>query len=328
MFQYLDDDGTTVSALADRAQMTKQAMGELVLRLEGLGYVERAEDPADRRAKLVRPTVRGSEVIAIAQEVGPEVEARIAELLGPGFARVPGGPRRHPGARSGRLARALGVDAPGCPCPPWGMGYPKLRRTSAIVLGLLTAVLLAGCVRFQADLDLNPDDTVNGSIVLAVVLGDDDGARENAEQTVASIEAQLLPGVSGAHGATRSSTSRTATSAPGSASTAPRSPPSTVPARRALSRLSRDGDEFVFEGLLDFTPDDGEDASEPDADTSNITVAITFPGDVTDHNGALSGRTVSWEATPKRGWRCRPAEARSPPGRRPGCRSWRSWSAR
>lgn len=39
VFQYLDDTGTTVSALADRAQMTKQAMAELVLHLEKKGYV-------------------------------------------------------------------------------------------------------------------------------------------------------------------------------------------------------------------------------------------------------------------------------------------------
>ncbi len=64
-------------------------------------------------------------------------------------------------------------------------------------------------------------------------------------------------------------------------------------------RLTREGDEFVFEGLLDFTPDDGQVEADPDDDTSNITVKITFPGEVTEHNGELSGRTVSWSATPE-----------------------------
>lgn len=82
VFQYLDDDGTTVSALAERAQMTKQAMGELVLRLEGMGYLERVADPTDRRAKLVRPTARGRAVIVIAQREGEELERRLAALLG------------------------------------------------------------------------------------------------------------------------------------------------------------------------------------------------------------------------------------------------------
>lgn len=53
MFQYLDDAGTTVSVLAERAQITKQSMAELVRHLEVHGYVERVPDPKDGRAKLV-----------------------------------------------------------------------------------------------------------------------------------------------------------------------------------------------------------------------------------------------------------------------------------
>jgi DNA-binding MarR family transcriptional regulator len=54
VFQFVDDAGTTVSVLAERAQMTKQAMAELVAYLEAHGYVTREPDPSDRRAKLVR----------------------------------------------------------------------------------------------------------------------------------------------------------------------------------------------------------------------------------------------------------------------------------
>lgn len=82
VFQYLDDIGTTVSLLAERAQMTKQAMAELVRHLETHGYVVRVPDPADRRAKLVRPTDRGREVFDIAQKLVPEIEDRIRTLLG------------------------------------------------------------------------------------------------------------------------------------------------------------------------------------------------------------------------------------------------------
>jgi DNA-binding MarR family transcriptional regulator len=82
VFQYLDDTGTTVSTLADRAQMTKQAMAELVLHLENHGYVTRTPDPRDRRAKLVTPTARGREVMSIAQGIVPELEERLSQLLG------------------------------------------------------------------------------------------------------------------------------------------------------------------------------------------------------------------------------------------------------
>lgn len=83
VFQYLDDAGTTVAKLAERARMTKQAMAELVHHLERHGYVERRADPTDRRAKLVTPTAKGKEVFTIAQGVVPEIESEIDELLGP-----------------------------------------------------------------------------------------------------------------------------------------------------------------------------------------------------------------------------------------------------
>jgi DNA-binding MarR family transcriptional regulator len=82
VFQYLDDTGTTVAKLAERARMTKQAMAELVHHLERHEYVERRADPGDRRAKLVTPTARGKEVFAIAQGVVPEIEDEIDRLLG------------------------------------------------------------------------------------------------------------------------------------------------------------------------------------------------------------------------------------------------------
>jgi hypothetical protein len=50
VFQYLDDTGTTVSVLAERAQMTKRAMAELVQHLETRGYVVQVPDPSDRGA--------------------------------------------------------------------------------------------------------------------------------------------------------------------------------------------------------------------------------------------------------------------------------------
>jgi DNA-binding MarR family transcriptional regulator len=82
VMQYLDDGGTRVSVLAERAQMTKQSMAELVAHLEQLGYVERAPDPSDRRAKLVRATPRGRQLYAIAREVVAEIEAEWTRRLG------------------------------------------------------------------------------------------------------------------------------------------------------------------------------------------------------------------------------------------------------
>lgn len=82
VFQFLDDDGTRVSVLAQRAQITKQSMAELVAHLERHGYVERTPDPGDRRAKLVRATERGEQVYAIAREFVRELEAEWTKRMG------------------------------------------------------------------------------------------------------------------------------------------------------------------------------------------------------------------------------------------------------
>ena len=82
VFGFLDAEGTQVSELARRAQITKQSMAELVAHLARNGYVERVPDPSDRRAKLVRPTRRGRDVYAIAREVIAEIEREWTERLG------------------------------------------------------------------------------------------------------------------------------------------------------------------------------------------------------------------------------------------------------
>ena len=82
VFQFLDAGGTRVSVLAERAQVTKQSMAELVAHLERHGYVERVPDPTDRRAKLVRSTARGQEVYEIARQFVVDMEAEWTAQLG------------------------------------------------------------------------------------------------------------------------------------------------------------------------------------------------------------------------------------------------------
>ncbi|WCB96085.1 hypothetical protein DSM104299_04840 [Baekduia alba] len=82
VFEFLDDGGTRVSVLAERARVAKQSMAELVVALEEQGYVTREPDPDDGRAKLVRATARGREVFAIARALVAEVEAELVETMG------------------------------------------------------------------------------------------------------------------------------------------------------------------------------------------------------------------------------------------------------
>ena len=84
LFAHIDPQGTRSSELAERAGMTKQGMGQLVADLEKKGYVERVEDPADRRAKLVRLTKKGWQHIREAREIIGEIEEAYARRLGDG----------------------------------------------------------------------------------------------------------------------------------------------------------------------------------------------------------------------------------------------------
>lgn len=82
VFQHLDPEGDHLTALAEKAQMTKQSMGYLVDYLEEHGYVERVPDPADGRAKLIRFTSRGDALTEVARKSARETEAEWAALLG------------------------------------------------------------------------------------------------------------------------------------------------------------------------------------------------------------------------------------------------------
>ena len=82
VFANLDAEGTRASVLADRAGMGKPAMGELIDELAGLGYVRRASDPGDRRAKLVVPTDAARDVVERVHRFNRDLEAEYRRRLG------------------------------------------------------------------------------------------------------------------------------------------------------------------------------------------------------------------------------------------------------
>ncbi|MDQ3823230.1 MAG: MarR family transcriptional regulator [Actinomycetota bacterium] len=82
VFANVDAEGTRPSELARRAEMTKQAMGELIADLEAKGYVERRRDPRDGRASLVALTARGRLVDRAADRAIARIERIYARRLG------------------------------------------------------------------------------------------------------------------------------------------------------------------------------------------------------------------------------------------------------
>src|SRR6266545_5512173 len=82
VFGTIDPQGSRLTDLAQRANMTKQSVGEATSDLEQRGYVERVPDPDDGRAKIIRLTERGREARAIGRRFIAEVEREWAERFG------------------------------------------------------------------------------------------------------------------------------------------------------------------------------------------------------------------------------------------------------
>ena len=75
VFENIDREGTRLTDLAARADMTHQSMGELIDTLEQRGYVERRPDPADGRARLVCFTNKGRQMARTALREIDAIEA-------------------------------------------------------------------------------------------------------------------------------------------------------------------------------------------------------------------------------------------------------------
>jgi DNA-binding MarR family transcriptional regulator len=80
----LDTDDTTISALARRCGITRQAASQQLALLDRKGYVSREPDPGDSRAVLVRRTGKGQALLRDALQVVADIEAGYAAHLGTG----------------------------------------------------------------------------------------------------------------------------------------------------------------------------------------------------------------------------------------------------
>ncbi len=82
VFAQIRPEGSRLTELARGANMTPQAMGELVDELEELGYLKREPDPKDRRAKLILLTERGHACVAAGAATIEAIEEGIDAILG------------------------------------------------------------------------------------------------------------------------------------------------------------------------------------------------------------------------------------------------------
>ena len=83
VLRYPGPNGRRPSELAAEVGMTKQAMNYLLGQLEGLGYVERRNDPDDQRSKRVHLTKRGEALRVVIRRTVRKIEQELEAELGP-----------------------------------------------------------------------------------------------------------------------------------------------------------------------------------------------------------------------------------------------------
>ncbi len=160
----------------------------------------------------------------------------------------------------------------------------SLKRVGVIAATAALVLSLSGCIRFITDITLHEDNTVSGEMVIAVQQGLGEQMGMSDEELASSLNADN--GTDGMVNAT----------------VAPYTEDGYIGTRVTFSdepvdnftgvdgTITREGDTFVFKGS------EVDQSEAPPAGSGAIaTMSITFPGKVTDHNGELSGNTVTWD---------------------------------
>lgn len=83
VFIHLPAEGCRLTELAQKANMSKQAMSELVEELIELGYLVRFPDPKDGRAKIILRAGQGLEAHKTTMRAFYQIERELLEAIGP-----------------------------------------------------------------------------------------------------------------------------------------------------------------------------------------------------------------------------------------------------
>jgi hypothetical protein len=176
------------------------------------------------------------------------------------------------------------------------------KTSGSRFVGLLAAVALtlalAGCLKMNVDLTVTPQDTVNGTMILGI------------DKSVAAMSGQSEEQLR------KQFTDAAPTAAPGT-KVEPYADDTYIGSKITFTELpladlnkdsSRDqlrivhdqeAGTYTVSGELDLSRLSANDPmGAAFARTLDVRIAITLPGDVTEHNGTLDGRTVTWIAKP------------------------------
>jgi len=74
--------GCRIVDLSGELRVSKQGLGQLVKQLVESGYLEEAPDPNDRRARILKRTRRGNQIVRQVAQVTDDLEARWRQEIG------------------------------------------------------------------------------------------------------------------------------------------------------------------------------------------------------------------------------------------------------
>ena len=79
----LSADGARLTDLARTLGVSRQAANQTANQIEAAGYIERAPDPGDGRAKRIILTSRGAELLRVGLVVAARLELEFTRIAGP-----------------------------------------------------------------------------------------------------------------------------------------------------------------------------------------------------------------------------------------------------
>jgi DNA-binding MarR family transcriptional regulator len=82
VMRHLDSSCASISELSLRAGITKQTIGKIVRQLECLGYLSVVTSSEDRRARIVRFSLRGERLVSASNRVVDEIRKHYRQRLG------------------------------------------------------------------------------------------------------------------------------------------------------------------------------------------------------------------------------------------------------
>jgi hypothetical protein len=177
------------------------------------------------------------------------------------------------------------------------MGMTTRTRAALRPLAFGTiALLLAGCVKVDMDLEISPDNTVSGQAILAVDQSVVELSGQSADELFRDLDLSDLP-----EGATVEPYEGDGFVGQqvnfDDVALSEFTGGETLGASGEELSITRVGDEFHVAGRLDMSGTEFSGGQVPQQllDTMEFRIAITFPGPVESSTGSVDGNTVTWE---------------------------------